>query len=122
MNNTAIAENFSLLAKLMDIHGDNSFKAKSYSSAAFTIDKLTIPLAELPVDKIFSIRGIGDAIGKKIVEQIETGQLSVLHEYLEKTPPGILEMLGIRDRSEENCHYLEGIGDRIFRRIIICLQ
>ena len=96
MNNTAIAENFSLLAKLMDIHGDNSFKAKSYSSAAFTIDKLTIPLAELPVDKIFSIRGIGDAIGKKIVEQIETGQLSVLHEYLEKTPPGILEMLGIK--------------------------
>lgn len=96
MDNTAIADNFSLLAKLMDIHGDNSFKAKSYSSASFTIDKLTIPLAELPVDKIFSIRGIGDAIGKKIVEQIETGQLSVLHEYLEKTPPGILEMLGIK--------------------------
>ncbi len=96
MDNTAIAENFSLLSKLMDIHGDNSFKAKSYLSAAFTIDKLTIPLAELPIDKIFSIRGIGDAIGKKIVEQIETGQLSVLHEYLKKTPPGILEMLGIK--------------------------
>jgi len=96
MDNTAIAENFSLLSKLMDIHGDNSFKAKSYASAAFTIDKLTTPLSELPVDKIFSIRGIGDAIGKKIVEQLETSQLSVLHEYLEKTPRGILEMLGIK--------------------------
>ena len=96
MDNYAIADNFSLLAKLMDIHVDNSFKAKSYSSAAFTIDKLPTALASLPHDKIFSIRGIGDAIGKKIVEQIETGQLSLLNEYLQKTPPGILEMLGIK--------------------------
>ena len=96
MDNYAIAENFSLLSKLMDIHGDNSFKAKSYASAAFTIDRLTTPLSELTADKIFSIRGIGDAIGKKIVEQIETGQLSALTEYLAKTPPGILDMLGIK--------------------------
>ena len=96
MDNHAIADNFSLLSKLMDIHGDNSFKAKSYSSAAFTIDKLPTPLSAMPADKIFSIRGIGDAIGKKIVAQLETGQLSILKEYLEKTPPGILEMLGIK--------------------------
>ncbi len=96
MDNYVIAENFSLLAKLMDIHGDNSFKAKSYSSAAFTIDKLPTPLADLPAEKIFVIRGIGDTIGKKVVEQIETGQLSLLNEYLAKTPPGIIEMLGIK--------------------------
>jgi DNA polymerase (family 10) len=96
MDNYAIAENFALLGKLMDIHGDNSFKAKSYSSAAFTIDKLTTPLAELPAEKIFGIRGIGDAIGKKIVEQLETGQLSLLNEYIAKTPPGIIEMMGIK--------------------------
>jgi len=29
MDNYQIAENFSLLSKLMDIHGENSFKAKS---------------------------------------------------------------------------------------------
>ncbi len=96
MDNYAIAENFALLGKLMDIHGDNSFKAKSYSSAAFTIDKLTTPLAELPAEKIFGIRGIGDAIGKKIVEQLETGQLCLLNEYIAKTPPGIIEMMGIK--------------------------
>src|SRR5882757_7439496 len=96
MTNDAIAENFSLLGKLMDIHGDNSFKAKTYASAAFTIDKLEQPLAELPADKIFAIRGIGESTGKKILEQLETGQLSVLQDYIEKTPPGILEMLGIK--------------------------
>jgi DNA polymerase (family 10) len=96
MDNYVIAENFSLLAKLMDIHGDNSFKAKSYASAAFTIDKLPTPLAELPAEKIFAIRGIGDSVGKKVVEQIETGELGILKEYLQKTPPGIIEMLGIK--------------------------
>ncbi len=96
MTNDAISDNFSLLAKLMDIHGDNSFKAKTYASAAFTIDKLPQPLSELPADKIFAIRGIGESTGKKIIEQLETGQLSVLQDYLEKTPPGILEMLGIK--------------------------
>jgi DNA polymerase (family 10) len=96
MTNDAIAENFSLLSKLMDIHGENSFKAKSYASAAFTIDKLPAPLSEMPTDKMFSIRGIGETTGKKIVEQLETGRLSLLDEYLQKTPPGIIEMLGIK--------------------------
>jgi DNA polymerase (family 10) len=96
MDNYVIAENFALLGKLMDIHGDNSFKAKSYSSAAFTIDKLPAPLAELSPEKIFAIRGIGDSVGKKVVEQLETGELGLLREYLEKTPPGVIEMLSIK--------------------------
>ncbi|MHA4875740.1 helix-hairpin-helix domain-containing protein, partial [Enterococcus faecium] len=77
-----IADNFSLLSKLMDIHGDNSFKAKSYSAAAFTIEKLDIQLSAIEEQKIFSIRGIGESVGKKIVEQLRTGQLSSLNEYL----------------------------------------
>ncbi len=42
MENYAIADNLSLLSKMIDIHGDDSFKAKSYSAAAFTIDKLPV--------------------------------------------------------------------------------
>lgn len=96
MDNYAIADNFSLLAKLMDIHGENSFKTKTYSVAAFTIEKLPEQLAALPEEKIFSIKGIGDATGKKIIEQLQTGKLSLLENYLEKTPAGILEMLTIK--------------------------
>ncbi len=96
MDNYTIADNFSLLAKLMDIHGENSFKSKSYSSAAFAIEKLPIELATLSEEKIFAIKGVGEAIGKKIIEQISTGQLSLLNEYLSKTPPGILDMLSIK--------------------------
>src|SRR3954452_22451515 len=96
MDNYAIADNFSMLSKLMDIHGENSFKAKSYSIAAFTIEKLPTQLISLPEEKIFSIKGIGDAIGKKIVEQIQTGELKLLNEYITKTPNGVMEMLQIK--------------------------
>lgn len=96
MDNYAIADNFSLLSKLMDIHGENSFKSKSYASAAYTIEKLPAQLADLPAEKISSIKGIGDAIAKKIQEQLSTGQLSLLNEYLANTPAGIVEMLHIK--------------------------
>ncbi len=96
MNNYDIADNFSLLSKLMDIHGDNSFKAKSYSSAAFAIEKLTIQLSSLPHEQLFKVKGIGESIGKNIIEQLETGKLTALLEYIQKTPPGILEMMGIK--------------------------
>jgi len=85
-----------LLAKLIDIHGDDSFKAKTYSSAAFAIDKLPVQLSSLPTDKIFALKGVGAAVGKKILEQMETGRLAQLDDYLIKTPAGILELLKIK--------------------------
>lgn len=96
MDNYIIAEQLDLLAKLMDIHGENSFKAKSYASAAFTIEKLEDQLADMPHNKIYSQRGIGESVGKKVIEIIETGELEALRELIEKTPQGVLEMLNIK--------------------------
>ena len=79
-DNSFIADQFSLLAKLMDIHGENSFKSKSYSSAAFTIEKLTEEIASLPEDKIFKIRGIGDSVGTCSPNfDVDCGPLHDLH-------------------------------------------
>jgi DNA polymerase (family 10) len=96
MHNYEIAEYFSLLSKLMEIHGENPFKIKSYSNAAFTLDKLNDPVIEMSPSQLYAVRGIGEAIGKKIFEIIENQQLSLLNEYIEKTPPGILELLKIK--------------------------
>ncbi|MEY3539542.1 MAG: hypothetical protein RL188_959 [Bacteroidota bacterium] len=96
MHNYEIAEYFSLLAKLMDIHGENAFKIKSYSNAAYTLDRLNDPLEEMTPAQIASIRGIGDALAQKIVDLLATKQLAILEEYILKTPPGILEMLKIK--------------------------
>src|ERR1700753_3938859 len=96
IDNDYIAGQFSLLAKLMDIHGENSFKTKSYSVAAFTIEKLPQPLTEISPDKITPSKGIGDAIAKKIQEIMQTGELRLLREYISRTPPGVIEMLRIK--------------------------
>jgi DNA polymerase (family X) len=96
MDNYAIADQLSMLAKLMDIHGENSFKTKSYSVAAFTIEKLPQELSSLAAEKIFSIKGIGESVGKKIIELLDKGELPALREIISKTPEGVLEMMNIK--------------------------
>jgi DNA polymerase (family 10) len=96
MHNYEIQDYFTLLAKLMDIHGENEFKIKAYSNAAYTLDKLTEPVCDMSPSQLYATRGIGEAIGKKIEEILATKELSLLNEYIQKTPPGILEMLKIK--------------------------
>jgi DNA polymerase (family X) len=96
MDNYTIAENFSLLSKLMDINGENSFKSKTYSIAAFNIEKLPMQLKDTPREKLAAIKGIGESTGKKVAEMLDTGKLEALNEYILKTPPGVIEMLSIK--------------------------
>lgn len=95
-SNAYIAEQFELLSKLMDIHQENSFKSKSYSSAAFAIDKLPVELESIERNTIASLKGIGESSAKKIIEILETERLAVLEELVNKTPSGILDMLRIK--------------------------
>lgn len=96
MDNYQIADIFSLLSKLMDINQENNFKAKSYASAAFNIEKLPFQLTETPKQKISEIRGIGESTASKIFEILETGELAALKELVEKTPTGVIEMLNLK--------------------------
>jgi DNA polymerase (family 10) len=120
MDNYAIADNFSLLSKLMDIHGENSFKSKTYSVAAFNIEKLPLQLSDTPREKIFGIKGIGESVGKKITEMLDTGEMKSLKEYLEKTPAGVVEMLNIKGLGPKKIHTvwkeleIESIGELLY--------
>jgi DNA polymerase (family 10) len=96
VDNYYIADQFSLLAKLMEMHGENSFRSRTYSSAAFAIEKVTQPLAEMPEEKLVTIKGIGDSVAKKVIEILQTSKLRALEEIIEKTPPGVLQMMSIK--------------------------
>ena len=96
MDNNQIAGSFSLLAKLTEIHGENSFKAKSYASASFAIEKLPGQLCDIPHEKIYSIKGIGESTGKKIIELLTSGSLLALDELISKTPAGVMELMNIK--------------------------
>lgn len=120
MDNAAIADNFSLLAKLMDIHGENSFKTKTYGVAAFNIEKLPMQLKDTPREKLFSIKGIGESTGRKVIELLETGKLEILSEYISNTPPGVIEMLNIKGIGPKKIHTIwkeievESLGELLY--------
>jgi Histidinol phosphatase and related hydrolases of the PHP family len=96
MTNYEIADHFSLLSKLMDIHGENAFKSKTYSINAYNIEKLPKEISEMDDAELFSMKGIGDSTGKKIREIQHTGKMEALETILAITPPGILEMMNIK--------------------------
>jgi len=96
MDNKTISRTLRLLAQVMELHEENSFKVKSVANASFKIDKLPFQLAQKPIADINQIDGIGKSIASKIVELLETGTIQELENTLLQTPPGIVEMLGIK--------------------------
>ncbi len=96
MTNKEIANKFNLLGRIMELHGENPFKIRSYANAYLTIRKWPTNLIDLTEEELASIKGIGKAISSKIRELADTGEMQTLNRYLDKTPEGIVEMLGIK--------------------------
>jgi len=96
MENKEIAKSFNLLGKLMDLHGENPFKVRSYYTAYNILRKHERPLSEMSGDEIGSIHGLGKAIVGKIEELTTKGQMDTLDRFKEMTPPGVVEMLHVR--------------------------
>lgn len=96
MNNKEIAAHFGLLADLMELHGENPFKIKSYAFAARHLKNLDTPLADLSIEELENIEGVGKAIAAKIFHLVRTGKLDLLQKYVEVTPPGVIAMLQLK--------------------------
>ncbi len=96
MTNKEIARVFSELASIMELHDENPFKIRSYQNAYITLRKLDKPLTEMTRTEMDAIKGVGKAIGDKIQELLQTGELETFQKYAEKTPSGVVEMLRIK--------------------------
>ena len=96
MTNRALARTFNMLGKVMELHGENSFKIRSYTSVYNTIRRHPDELMNLDRAELIEIKGIGKNIADKIEELRDTGSMATLQKYLDKTPPGIVELLSIK--------------------------
>ncbi|GAB5551378.1 MAG: helix-hairpin-helix domain-containing protein [Saprospiraceae bacterium] len=96
MTNKQIANEFQSLGHLMELHGENKFKIRSYANAYLTLRKLPEPLSEMSDEGISQIKGVGKAIAGKIRELLDNGQMATLEKFRDKTPKGIQEMLKIK--------------------------
>lgn len=96
MKNAEIARHFALLADLMELHHENPFKIKSYAFAARHLKNIEAPLAELTIEELEAIEGVGKAIAAKIFHLCKTGKLDLLEKYISITPPGVIELLSLK--------------------------
>jgi len=96
MTNKEIARYFNKLAKIMELHKENTFKIRSYANAYLSLRKIEKPFTETSEAEIAEFRGVGNAIAAKIQELINKGELSAYKKYEEVTPSGVVEMLGIK--------------------------
>ena len=66
------------------------------ANAALKVDKLPFPASSKTTDELEKIDGIGKSTAAKITELLQTGTFAELEEMLEKTPAGVVEMMGIK--------------------------
>ncbi|WP_116105048.1 DNA polymerase/3'-5' exonuclease PolX [Lewinella sp. IMCC34191] len=95
MTNPEIARHFRELGKLMELHGDNPFKIRSYTNAYNKLRKDDRDLASMSEAELQKLEGVGKAIAGKIHELATTGKMETLEKWRAKTPEGIREMLDI---------------------------
>jgi len=96
MDNGFISEQLDLLAKLLDIHGENSFKVINYANAAYTIKKWPTNLGKMSVAELEADKSFVTSIKAKIIELVEKGSIKELEDLLAKTPEGVVDMMRIK--------------------------
>ncbi|POZ93110.1 DNA polymerase/3'-5' exonuclease PolX, partial [Petrotoga halophila] len=81
---------------LLELKGENPFKIRAYYNAARAIETLDEDIEILVKNnKLKEVKGIGEAINKKITELITTGRLEYYENLKTSIPEGLVEMLKI---------------------------
>ena len=96
LSNKEVSKLFKTLCGLMELHGENDFKTKSYANAAFQIGRIHEPVMEMDPAILEKQPGVGKSVFAKIMELRETGTMQALEEYMQITPPGLIEILNIK--------------------------
>jgi len=96
MTKNEIAGVLDEIGVLLELKGENPFKVRAYHAGAQALETLEEDLGTvIAEDRLQDIKGIGEALAKKITELHATGRLG-FHEKLKASiAPGLVEMLEI---------------------------
>ena len=114
-SNQDIASKLREVFQLMQLAGENRFKAIAFDKAALTIDGMSDDINEYINNKnLTDIKGIGKSIAEDIYAYAETGKMPVLEAFREKIPPGLLkwtEISGLGPKNILKIHETFGITE-----------
>ncbi|MCE5299439.1 MAG: DNA polymerase/3'-5' exonuclease PolX [Spirochaetia bacterium] len=93
MTNNRIIEVLHEIAELLELKGENKFKIRAYLKLAAFLSgyerELTDVYAAGGKDAVLEVPNIGEGIGKKIIELLQTGKLKYLEELRASLPEGV---------------------------------
>jgi len=96
MDKSEITDILEEIAVLLELKGENPFKARAYTNAARTLDNYEGDIAQLVAeDRIEELPGIGEALHQKITELVKTGHLKYYEDLRASIPEGLLAMMDI---------------------------
>jgi DNA polymerase (family X) len=105
--NDTLADQFELLADLMEVGAADSFRVNAYRRAAARIRETPVSVAQLALDgKAKGLQGIGKTIEAKIVEVVDDGEIHALTKKKGEVPPEVATFMR-----------LPGLGPKTARRI-----
>jgi DNA polymerase (family 10) len=105
--NEALAEQFELLADLMELQSADGFRIGAYRKAAARIRETPSSVAQLALaGKAKQLQGIGKTIEGKIVEVVEDGEIHALTKRKAEVPAEVARFMR-----------LPGLGPKTARRI-----
>ncbi len=105
MTNAQIAKRLSLYSELLDLHGENAFRVKSYATAAYALERIPDPVSQSSAGEIETLP-VNSAAKAKIWEMTQTGEFKALQELLEATPGGLLQLMEVKGLGPKKLHLL----------------
>ncbi len=103
MTNKDVAEKLRKVYNLMQLAGENRFRAIAFDRAAQTIEGLNEEITtHIEADTLTDIKGIGKSIAEDIKAFSETGTMPVLDALKEKVPKGLIDWLNISGLGPKN--------------------
>jgi DNA polymerase (family X) len=92
--NAQVAEQFDLLADLLELEGEQQFRVLAYRRAADQIRAAGGPIAQLALDgRAKDLPGIGKTIESKIIQIVNGGEIEALTKRKAQIPAGVAEFL-----------------------------
>ena len=103
MTNQEVAKKLREVYNLMQLAGENRFRAIAFDRAAQTIEGLNDEILKyIEEDSLTDIKGIGKSIAEDIKTYHETGTMPVLEDLKKRVPEGLIEWTNISGLGPKN--------------------
>jgi len=92
--NAEVADQFELLADLLELEGAESFRVLAYRRAATRMRETSGSVAQLALDgRAKELQGIGKTIEEKIVQIVDQGEIEALTKRKSTIPPEVVQFM-----------------------------